>query len=41
MAGDAGAPDPTGRYPAELIFRRILALLEAFDAALCERHGVV
>lgn len=41
MADAAGAPDPTGRYPAELIFGRILAQLEAFDAALCERHGAV
>ncbi|MEC7202748.1 MAG: hypothetical protein VXW49_03665 [Pseudomonadota bacterium] len=41
MAGAAGAPDPTGRYPAELICGRILAQLEAFDAALCERHGAV
>ena len=41
MAGAAGAPDPTGRYPAELISGRILVQLEAFDAALCERHGAV
>ena len=41
MAGAAGALDPTGRYPAELIFGQIFPQLEAFDAALCERHGAV
>ena len=41
MAGAAGAPDPTGRYPAESIFGRVMAQLEAFDAARCERHGAV
>ena len=39
--GRRGRPVPTGRYPAELICGRILAQLEAFDAALCERHGAV
>ena len=41
MAGAAGAPDPTGRYPAESIFGRVIAQREFFDAALCERHGAV
>jgi hypothetical protein len=39
--GRRGRPVPTGRNPAELICGRILAQLEAFDAALCERHGAV
>ncbi|MBG06387.1 MAG: hypothetical protein CMM59_20190 [Rhodospirillaceae bacterium] len=41
MAGAAGAPDPTGRYPAESIFGRVMAQLEAFNSALRERHGAV